>query len=103
MKDAQAGVPQLRQQWWATLDDRTRETHRAAHEQIRDIGQPFEVGGEALAFPGDPAGSPKETINCRCRVVPYAASWTDVVDHSAGAHIVPDWIHERLVAAEVGV
>jgi hypothetical protein len=26
----------------------------------------FSVGGEQLQFPGDPKGSPENTINCRC-------------------------------------
>jgi hypothetical protein len=30
------------------------------------MDQPFIVGGEALQFPGDPAGSPEMVINCRC-------------------------------------
>lgn len=29
----------------------------------------FEVGGDQLMFPGDPDGSPEETINCRCAIV----------------------------------
>lgn len=26
----------------------------------------YNVGGEQLEFPGDPNGSPENTINCRC-------------------------------------
>jgi hypothetical protein len=29
----------------------------------------FDVGGDQLAYPGDPDGSPEETINCRCTVI----------------------------------
>ena len=32
-------------QWDATLDDRTRETHRMLDGQIRELDEPFEVGG----------------------------------------------------------
>jgi hypothetical protein len=27
---------------------------------------PFDIGGEALMYPGDPAGSAGQVINCRC-------------------------------------
>jgi len=63
-------VPQLQKQWIATLDDRVRPAHRQAHGQIRDWDEPFEVDGEDLMYPRDPGGSPENTINCRCVVVP---------------------------------
>lgn len=56
----------LVQEWMATLDERTRETHREADGQQVEIGEPFKVGGELLEYPGDPAGDPSETYNCRC-------------------------------------
>lgn len=52
--------------WLATIDDRTRPTHRAADRQRRPMGQPFDVGGFSLSRPGDPFGPPQEIINCRC-------------------------------------
>ena len=32
---------------------------------------PFLVGGEQLLYPGDPAGSSENVINCRCSVAPF--------------------------------
>ncbi len=29
----------------------------------------FVIGGDRLKYPGDPKGSPAETINCRCAVI----------------------------------
>lgn len=55
--------------WLATEDERTRPTHRAADGQSVRIMQPFMVGGAPLAYPGDPAGPPGETINCRCTTI----------------------------------
>lgn len=53
-------------QWVAVDDERTREAHADADGQIVPLGQGFEVGGELLRFPGDPAGSAENVINCRC-------------------------------------
>lgn len=63
-------VPALEKQWLATLDDRTRPAHRQAHGQVRSWDEPFTVDGEELFYPRDPGGSPENTINCRCVLVP---------------------------------
>lgn len=56
------------QEWVATLDGRTRDEHREADGQQVSVGEPFDVGGEELRWPGDPAGSAENTYNCRCTV-----------------------------------
>ena len=68
-KAAAAADPQLQKMWIATGDGRTRADHLAAHGQTQPIKRPFKVGGEKLQYPLDPAGSGKQTINCRCRSV----------------------------------
>ena len=50
-------------QWDATLDGKTRESHALVDGEIREIGERFSNG---LMYPGDPAGSAAEVINCRC-------------------------------------
>lgn len=52
-------------QWDATLDGRTRPTHREADGQIRAINEPFSVGMASGQYPGG-TGVAKEDINCRC-------------------------------------
>jgi len=52
--------------WLATKDDRTRAAHLEADGQVKDLNQPFMVGGEPLQFPGDPGGSADNVIGCRC-------------------------------------
>lgn len=56
------GVQQ--REWVSTLDDRVRPDHAEANGQVVGIDVPFIVGGESLMFPGDPNGSPENTINC---------------------------------------
>lgn len=57
-------------QWLAALDERTRTAHSNAHEQQVDLDEPFVVMGEELDYPGDPAGSAKNIIHCRCTQIP---------------------------------
>lgn len=62
----QQGQQNLRKQWDTRMDTRERPAHNEANNQIRDLGQPFLVGGELLLHPGAPNGSPWNVINCRC-------------------------------------
>jgi hypothetical protein len=63
--------------WIATGDDRTRDAHMDAHRQRRKLDQAFEVGGEALFYPGDSDNaSPENWINCRCQLA-YQAKVRD--------------------------
>jgi uncharacterized protein with gpF-like domain len=51
-------------------DGDTRDAHDEADGQEVGTDEDFAVGGEALRFPADPAGSAGNTINCRCSVLP---------------------------------
>ena len=57
---------QLRKEWVASGDERTRRDHRRADGQVVGMDEPFIVGGERLMYPGDSAGRADQTINCRC-------------------------------------
>ena len=50
-------------QWDATLDGKTRESHRRVDGEIRELDETFSNG---LMYPGDPNGAAAEVINCRC-------------------------------------
>ncbi|MDP4501054.1 phage minor head protein [Nonomuraea turcica] len=54
--------------WLATADERTRPAHWQADAATVPLAAPFLVGGEPLMYPGDPAGSPSNVIQCRCAV-----------------------------------
>lgn len=59
-----------KKQWLATNDSRTRPNHKLADGQLVGANEAFVVGGERLQFPGDPDASAKETVQCRCTVIP---------------------------------
>ena len=52
-------------QWDSTLDGKTRPTHRQLDGQIREVDEPFEIGGKKADAPGY-FGDPAEDCNCRC-------------------------------------
>jgi len=68
MAAAQATGLNLRKEWLAAEDDRTREDHADADGQIVGLNEPFTVGGVQMMEPGDPSAPPEQTINCRCAV-----------------------------------
>jgi len=76
MEAAAEVVPGLQKMWQHGVSRVPRLSHLAAVGQVRDVNEPFMVGGEALMYPRDPAGSPGNTINCSCYTVPYMAAWS---------------------------
>lgn len=52
--------------WDTDVDGHERPAHKRAEGQVRSLSDTFQVGGEDLRFPGDPAGRPENVINCRC-------------------------------------
>lgn len=66
----------LKIEWQATLDNRTRHDHRMLHGQRRDVDEPFEVSGYKILYPAQagPGTSdiPQSTIwNCRCTLLAW--------------------------------
>jgi len=59
----------LQKEWLATLDDRTRDEHRALDGQRVDVDEPFEVDGEKIMFPGDPNAEGYLVFGCRCSLI----------------------------------
>ena len=69
MEQAKEKGADVVKQWDAALDGRTRASHRAVDGEIREVEEKFSNG---LMYPGDPAGSAKEVINCRCALLQRA-------------------------------
>lgn len=51
-------------EWEATLDERTRESHRQLDGQRIRLGEYFETENGPIRWPGDPQADPAETWNC---------------------------------------
>ena len=58
-------------QWDASLDGKTRDTHRLLDGQIRELDEPFEVMAMTAMEPGG-FGDPSEDCNCRCALLQRA-------------------------------
>ena len=59
-------------EWCATLDGRTRTSHRYLHGTRIKTGGKFANG---LRYPGDPDGAPYEIYNCRCTLLTWVAGF----------------------------
>lgn len=66
MYEAEEMGIEVKKQWLATLDNRTRDTHAWLDGQIRNVDEPFEVDGMEIDYPGDPSAPPELVYNCRC-------------------------------------
>lgn len=56
----------LEKTWMATLDSRTRDSHRLLDGLTVPLDEEFMDG---LMYPGDPDGPDEEIMNCRCTMV----------------------------------
>lgn len=56
----------LQQMWMATLDGRTRHSHRVLDGEKAKVGEKFSNG---CRYPADPEGDPEEIYNCRCTLI----------------------------------
>lgn len=62
---AKMGIP-VSKRWMATLDGRTRHSHRQLDNEVVDYDERF---GNGCMFPGDPDAPYSETMNCRCMLI----------------------------------
>ena len=56
----------VQKEWVATMDGRTRHSHRMVDGETVDQDKKFSNG---LRYPGDPAGPGREVYNCRCTMI----------------------------------
>ena len=65
---AKKGI-KINKQWLATLDMRTRDTHRHLDGKEVPYDKPFKSDLGDIMFPGDPEAEPANVYNCRCTIV----------------------------------
>lgn len=59
----------IKKQWIATLDGRTRHEHRLLDGQTVPVNGMFTVDGMEIEYPGDPHAEARLVYNCRCTMV----------------------------------
>ncbi len=61
--------------WLCSMLPTSREDHIQADEEYSQnpipISEDFIIGGQAMAYPGDPKAGPEQVCNCRCTLLPY--------------------------------
>lgn len=67
------GQPPLQKIWLSAEDEKVRDDHVEAAETYGAgngiaLDEPFQIGGAAMQYPGDPDGPADEVINCRCAI-----------------------------------
>lgn len=75
MDEAKRFLPALKKQWHKSGKLHGRLSHIAAHGQVREVDEPYDVDGEKLMYPRDPNGSAKNTVNCGCESLSWMDSW----------------------------
>lgn len=67
MEEAEEMGIEVKKEWMATNDSKTRDEHGELDGQQRKPDEPFEVNGKKIMFPGDPSCPHGELVwNCRC-------------------------------------
>lgn len=84
-KEAEDMGISMEKTWMATLDERTRDSHRMLDGETIPVDETFSNGCD---YPGDPDGDPEEVYNCRCTMVTqikgFARSMSDMGWRSNG-------------------
>lgn len=86
---------EIEEMWEATLDGRTRTSHRWLHGTYRDEDGYFQNG---LRYPADPDGAPEEVYNCRCTLTGNLIGYRpELVKYSTkmGDMSYDEWLHEK--------
>ena len=85
---------ELEKEWEATLDGRTRTSHRHLDRERVPIDEKFSNG---CRFPADPDGRPEEIYNCRCRMVAALGGYDykDVRNYSKLGMSYDEWLDAK--------
>lgn len=89
----------LVKQWITRMDTRVRDAHREVNGQIQLLDEPFDVGGEPMRYPGDPAAPASLTVGCRCVMRVSAAERNPGMEETtadAGGGELPSELQSRM-------
>lgn len=91
MHEAQDMGIEIKKQWLATLDSRTRDAHAYLDGEEADIDKPFHSILGDIMYPGDPTADPANVYNCRCTLTyvypKYSMLKSERRDQSADSNI----------------
>lgn len=91
-------------EWQATLDGRTRHTHRLLHGMRTTVDKPFVVDGVKIMYPAQSSGAGASDIpqaliwNCRCTILAWVKGFEgDTVKSSPkmGKMTFEEWQHAK--------
>ena len=86
---------EMENMWMATLDGRTRDSHRHIDGEVVPVGEQFSNGCE---YPGDPDGPDEEIYNCRCTLVAQIKNYDyhdERNDSKLGDMTYEEWKHAK--------
>lgn len=89
----------VQQEWVATLDLRTRSSHRKIDREKVEVGEKFSNG---CRYPGDPEARYAETCNCRCTLV-ACCDGLDVLDGERFSRLPEGMTYEEWKAGKPAV
>lgn len=89
----------VQQEWVATLDLRTRSSHRKIDREKVEVGEKFSNG---CRYPGDPEAPYAETCNCRCTLI-ACCDGLDVLDGERFSRLPEGMTYEEWKAGKLAV
>ena len=89
----------VQQEWMATLDGRTRSSHRQLDGEKVEVGEKFSNG---CRYPGDPEAPYAETCNCRCTLI-ACCDGLDVLDGERFSRLPEGMTYEEWKAGKPAV
>lgn len=89
MHNAQGMGIDVEKLWIATLDGRTRDSHRDLDGQLAKVDEPFHSLLGDIMFPGDPNAAPANVWQCRCSLGWNYPKYSNQYDTRAAREV--DW------------
>jgi len=78
MKRVAAMGIHVKKKWLATLDERTRNSHRELDGQVRELNEDFRSPLGRISYPGDITANPADVWNCRCTLTYVYPDFSDL-------------------------